>query len=101
MLSTQPEQVPAIAYYLPAVTHFATPLGAVPDPRVMDWRNALSRFEHSSVTTRLAPVVRALPAGHRVLLVVPMTFREEPGVDGGSSTAARGAGCRICATIPV
>ena len=78
VLSTQPEQVPAIAYYLPAVTHFATPLGAVPDPRVMDWRNALGRFEHSSVTTRLAPMVRALPPGHRVLLVVPMTFQKSP-----------------------
>ena len=78
VLSTQPEQVPAIAYYLPAVTHFATPLGAVPDPRVMDWRNALGRFEHSSVTARLAPMVRALPAGHRVLLVVPMTFQKSP-----------------------
>jgi mannosyltransferase len=78
VLSTQPEQVPTIAYYLPAVARFATPLGAVPDPRVMDWRNALTRFEHSSVVTVLAPMVRALPAGRRVLLVVPTSFHKTP-----------------------
>jgi hypothetical protein len=78
VLSTQPEQVPTIAYYLPRVTRFATPLGAVPDPRVVDWRNALTRFERSSVATVLAPMVRALPAGRRVLLVVPSSFQKTP-----------------------
>jgi hypothetical protein len=78
VLSTQPEQVPTIAYYLPRVSRFATPLGAVPDPRVVDWRNALTRFERSSVATVLAPMVRALPAGRRVLLVVPSSFQKTP-----------------------
>jgi mannosyltransferase len=78
VLSTQPEQVPTLAYYLPSVTRFATPLGAVPDPRVMDWRNALTRFEHSSVATVLAPIVRGLPAGRRVLLVVPASSQRTP-----------------------
>ena len=78
VLSTQPEQVPTIAYYLPQVTRFATPLGAVADPRVMDWRNALTRFEHSSVATVLAPMVRALPSGRRVLLVVPASLQKTP-----------------------
>ncbi len=78
ILSTQPEQVPAIAYYLPHLARFATPLGPVPDPRVMDWRNALARFERSSVITVLAPMIRALPAGHRVLLVVPTAFHRTP-----------------------
>jgi hypothetical protein len=78
VLSTQPEQVPTIAYYLPAATHFATPIGAVPDPRVMDWRNALTRFEHSSVATVPAPIVGGLPAGRRVLLVVPASSQRTP-----------------------
>jgi mannosyltransferase len=78
VLSTQPEQVPAIAYYLPRLTRFATPLGAVADPRVMDWRNALARFERSSVTSALAPVLRTLPGGRRVLLVVPTSFHNTP-----------------------
>ncbi|MFZ1992587.1 MAG: hypothetical protein WAU75_00645, partial [Solirubrobacteraceae bacterium] len=78
VLSTQPEQVPTIAYYLPSAKRFATPLGAVRDPRVMDWRNALTRFEHSSVKTVLAPMLRALPAGSRVLLVVPVSLQKTP-----------------------
>lgn len=78
VLSTQPEQVPTLAYYLPALTRFATPLGAVPDPRVMDWRNALARFERSSVATILAPMLRGLPAGRRVLLVAPTSFQKTP-----------------------
>jgi mannosyltransferase len=78
VLSTQPEQVPTIAYYLPQVTRFVTPLGAVADPRVMDWRNALTRFEHSSVPSVLAPTVRGVPAGRRVLLVVPTVFHKTP-----------------------
>jgi hypothetical protein len=78
VLSTQPEQVPTIAYYLPSAQRFATPLGAVPDPRVMDWRNALTRFDRSSVARELAPMLRALPAGGRVLLVVPASFQKTP-----------------------
>ncbi|MGH2892818.1 MAG: hypothetical protein ACRDPM_06050, partial [Solirubrobacteraceae bacterium] len=78
VLSAQPEQVPNLAYYLPSLTRFATPLGAVPDPRVMDWRNALTRFEHSSVATVLAPMLHGLPAGRRVLLVVPTAFQKTP-----------------------
>jgi hypothetical protein len=78
VLSTQPEQVPTLAYYLPRVTRYATPLGRVPDPRVVDWRNALHRFERSSVATALAPIIRSQAAGQRVLLVVPMSFQKTP-----------------------
>jgi mannosyltransferase len=78
VLSTQPEQVPTLAYYLPRLTHFATPLGAVPDPGVVDWRNALNRFEHSSVRAVLAPMIGALTPGQRVLLVVPASSQKTP-----------------------
>jgi mannosyltransferase len=78
VLSTQPEQVATLAYYLPRVTRFATPLGAVPDPRVVDWRNALLRFRRSTVGSVLAPLVGALEPGQRVLLVVPASFQRSP-----------------------
>jgi 4-amino-4-deoxy-L-arabinose transferase-like glycosyltransferase len=77
-LSTQPEQVPAISYYLPRITRFATPLGPVPDPRVMDWRNALQRFRRSSVNGVLAPMIRSLRPGDRVLLVIPGSYQTAP-----------------------
>jgi hypothetical protein len=78
VLSTQPEQVPTLAYYLPQVRHFATPLGRVPDPGVVDWRNALQRFRHSSVTTVLAPLLRRVTAGEHVDLVLPLRIQRTP-----------------------
>ena len=44
VVSTQPEQVPVLVHYLPDGLRFATPLGPVADPAVMDWRDALSRL---------------------------------------------------------
>jgi mannosyltransferase len=78
VLSTQPEQVPTLAYYMPQITHFGTPLGPVPDPRVVDWRNALAKFERSRTATVLAPMIQSLTPGERVLLVVPTTFAKTP-----------------------
>jgi hypothetical protein len=78
VLSSQPEQVPVLSYYLPKVTKFATPLGQVPDPRVMDWQGALAKFEHSRLRTRLIPVLQSLQPGQRVVLAVPTSFIKEP-----------------------
>jgi mannosyltransferase len=78
VLSTQPEQVPDLAYYLPHVTRFGTPIGPVPDPRVMDWRNALERFRRTSVHSVLVPMLRSVSPGERVALVVPMKYVKAP-----------------------
>jgi len=78
VLSTQPEQVPTLAYYLPQVTHFGTPLGPVPDPRVVDWRNALSRLRRSSIRSVLAPMIASLSPGERVALVIPTQIPDAP-----------------------
>ncbi|HEY2006290.1 MAG TPA: glycosyltransferase family 39 protein [Solirubrobacteraceae bacterium] len=78
VISTQPEQVPTLSYYLPKVTHFETPIGPVPDPRVMDWRNALEHFEHGSVHHTLVPMLRKLKPGQRLALVEPVRFTKEP-----------------------
>lgn len=78
VLSTQPEQVPVIAYYLPRAKRYVTPLGTVKDPRVMDWRDALKRFHHHSVSTLLMPMVRRLAPGTRILLVTPLGMAQTP-----------------------
>ncbi len=78
VLSTQPEQVPTLAYYLPRVTRFGTPLGRVPDPRVTNWNNALELFRRSSVPTVLVPLIRTLLPGQRIALVVPTRFAKTP-----------------------
>jgi mannosyltransferase len=78
VISTQPEQVPTLSYYLPKVTHFETPLGPVVDPRVVDWRNALNRFEHGSVHHTLVPMLRRLKPGQRLAFVQPGRFIKQP-----------------------
>lgn len=78
VLSTQPEQVPTLAYYLPRVTRFGTTLGPVGDRGVVDWRNALSRLRRSSLRTVLMPMVHALRPGERLLLVVPVHSATQP-----------------------
>jgi mannosyltransferase len=78
VLSTQPEQVPTLAYYLPQTHRFFTPLGAVRDPGVMDWRDALARLRRSSVHGVLAPMIDGLKPGARVLLVTPDNFPTAP-----------------------
>jgi mannosyltransferase len=78
VLATQPEEIPVLANYLPSVRHFGTPLGRVPDPHIVDWRDILARFERSSVHGVLSPLLAGLHPGQRVALVVPIKFSTAP-----------------------
>ncbi len=78
VLSTQPEQVPTIAYYLPSVKHYATPLGPTADPRVVDWRDALAKMERPTVHRVLMGVMAHVTRGEQVLLVLPLHFPKTP-----------------------
>jgi mannosyltransferase len=71
VVSTQPEQVPVLAHYLPAGLRYATPLGVVPDPLVMDWRNALRRLRAARPQATLEPLLDRLRSGARVIVVRP------------------------------
>jgi mannosyltransferase len=69
VISTQPEQVPVLARYLPAGLVYLTPLGSPADPSVMDWRDALRRLRgHGPPRLRPAP-------GRRIVLVTPVGVR--------------------------
>ncbi|MCU0306334.1 MAG: glycosyltransferase family 39 protein [Thermoleophilia bacterium] len=74
VLSTQPEQVPVLAYYLPG-PRYATPLGPVADTRAVDWRDALPRLRAARPEVALTPLLDRLPAGGRLLLVRPVVAR--------------------------
>jgi mannosyltransferase len=63
--------VPVLAHYLPDGLDYATPLGPVVDPSLMDWRDALPRLERTRLDSSLLPVLDSLPAGTTVLLVRP------------------------------
>ena len=77
VISTQPEQVPVLAYYLPDGLTYATPLGPDSDPSVMDWRDALPRLEDATVGRNLEPLLAGLPVGADVMLVVPVVRDED------------------------
>jgi mannosyltransferase len=76
VVTTQPEQVPALRYYLGARLRYVTPLGVVSDPQVMDWRDALARLRRASFATVMPRLLRGLRAGARVLFVGPRFARE-------------------------
>lgn len=75
VLSTQPEQVPNLDHYLPAGLRYGTPLGPVPDPRIMDWRDGLDRLRAHDARATLRALLASVPAGRQVLLVAPRTTR--------------------------
>ena len=75
VVSTQPEQIPVIYYYLPNAPflRYADAMGPVADPQVMDWRDALDRLKASRVGNAFEPVLDRMPVGRRLLLVSPIT----------------------------
>jgi hypothetical protein len=72
VLSTQPEQIPNLYYYLPPGLTYVSPLGTAPDPRVMDWRDAVDRLRAAHVSADLLPMLDRLAPGRRLLVVSPV-----------------------------
>jgi mannosyltransferase len=79
VVSTHPEQVPVLHYYLPGELDYATTLGPTADPRVMDWRDAMDRLRNSDTESALDPLIARLPPGGHVLLVRPIIGNDGPG----------------------
>jgi hypothetical protein len=75
ILSTQPDQVPVLRYYLGPGYRWASTLGPVPDSQVMDWRDALTRLRHATPAADLAPVLDSLKPGQHLVVVAPV-FRD-------------------------
>jgi mannosyltransferase len=72
VFSSQPEQVPNLAYYLPPGLRYLTPLGPVRDTGVMDWRDAMRRLDAARFDRVLGPAVRRMRPGERLLLIQPL-----------------------------
>ena len=75
VISTQPEQIPVLSYYLseetPGLT-YATPFGVQRDLGVTDWRDGAEHFDTTGVTAQLIPLLDRLPVVADALLVVPI-----------------------------
>ena len=72
VVSTHPESLPLMAYYLPDVVRYADGLGPVEDPTVFDWRDALARYRAAKPTPTSDRLVRTLEQGEELVLVQPI-----------------------------
>jgi mannosyltransferase len=72
VVSTHPEQVPVLHYYMGSGFRYADPMGFVSDPTVMDWRDALDRLQASRPTPVADELVSSLRPGQALILVQPI-----------------------------
>jgi hypothetical protein len=72
LISTHPERLPVLSYYGPEGLQYATTLGRVTDPGVMDWRDALPRLQEARVGNTMEPLLDTVPVGGHVLIVRPV-----------------------------
>jgi mannosyltransferase len=74
VVSTQPEQVSVLAYYLPDGLRYATLTGEVSDTGVTDWRDGPERLAATGARRDLGPLLDSLEPGQRLVLVQPIIF---------------------------
>ncbi len=74
VISTQPESIPVLHYYLPDGLRYATLTGGLTELGVWDWRDGVDRLKATSAERDLGPLIDALPVGSRVVLVEPITW---------------------------
>ena len=72
VVSTHPEQLPLLAYYLPDGLRYATALGPQPDTRIFDWRDATERLRAARPRPTADAMVRSLEPGQELVLVLPI-----------------------------
>jgi hypothetical protein len=75
VISTHPEQVPVLRYYLGPGLRWATTLGPVRDSQVFDWRDAVERLRAATPKATLDPVLDTVPVGDEFIVVAPV-FRD-------------------------
>ena len=72
VVSTQPEEIPLLHYYLPAGLDYATLWGPVRDVGVTDWRDGVEHLRATSAPRDLEPLLDELPSGRRLVLITPV-----------------------------
>jgi hypothetical protein len=75
VVSTHPEQVPVLRYYLGPGLRWMTTMGAVRDPRVFDWRDAVARLRARSMAGEVDAAVTSVRPGAQFVVVAPV-FRD-------------------------
>jgi hypothetical protein len=72
VVSTHPEQVPLLHYYMRPGLRYADSRGPVGDPSVMDWRDALPALKHAEPRATAERLVDSVPRGSHLVLVRPV-----------------------------
>jgi mannosyltransferase len=69
----QPEQAPLAWYYMPSGLRYASTMGRISDPSVMNWMGAMSRLQDADPRAAVGPLVASLKPGQQLLYVRPLT----------------------------
>ncbi len=69
----QPEQAPLAWYYLPSKLRYASTMGPLSDPSVMNWMGAMGRLQDADPRAVVGPLVASLKPGQQLLYVRPLT----------------------------
>ncbi|HEU5372792.1 MAG TPA: glycosyltransferase family 39 protein [Gaiellaceae bacterium] len=75
IISTHPEQVPVLRYYLGPGYRWATTLGKMPDPLIFDWRDAVSRLKAAKEQPTIDELLATVPPGGTFVVFEPV-FRD-------------------------
>ena len=75
VVSTHPEQVPVLRYYLGPGLRFATTLGPVTDQRAFDWVDAVGRLRRTAPRPTLDRLIASVPRGGELVVITPV-FRD-------------------------
>jgi hypothetical protein len=75
VVSTHPEQVPVLRYYLGGGLRWATTVGPVSDPRIFDWREVVDRLRAARTRDRVDGTIRAVQPGQEFVVISPV-FRD-------------------------
>ena len=87
LVSTHPEQIAVLHYYLGDRVRYATTLGPAEDPRVMDWRDAMDSLRAAEPRPLLDRFVSQLREGRSLVLVTPVIDEEDEGWEQAPWTA--------------
>ncbi len=80
VVAAQVSQLPLVAYYAPGPKlRYATPLGAVRDPRFVDWTHLQRRLLTADPDAVFAGLLASIPVGGHVLLVDPLSWATDHG----------------------
>ena len=76
VIGLEPGQVTTLYHYLPPGMRYATSMGPVRDPGVIDWRDVIDRLEHADVHRNVSRLIDDLPPGGHLVVAVPNFARE-------------------------